>query len=70
VPNEDGWDDVVEEAEPIRHLLTKCTRAAECHHLVKQLSDVYNRHSVSRQYFEKNANDVDDNLIGSIFKWG
>lgn len=70
VPDEDGWEDVIREAEPVRHLLQKCTSAAECHHVVKQLRDVLYRHSVSRQYLEAKAKNDADDLLQSIFKWG
>lgn len=69
VPNEPGWNEVIEDAESIRRLLHKCKSAAECHHIVKQLRDVFHRYSVARKYLESNSQDPDD-LFRSIFKWG
>lgn len=66
VPNEPGWDEVVEDAESVRRLLRKCKSAVECHHIVKQLRDVLHRYPVSRKYLESNSDD----LFRTIFKWG
>jgi hypothetical protein len=69
VPNEPGWEKVIEEAEIVRHLLDKCTTAAECRRIINELRAIFYRHSVSKQYLEPDANRGDD-LLDSIFKWG
>ena len=69
VPNEPGWEEVIEAAESVRRLLHKCKSAVECHHVVKQIRDVFHRYPVSRKYLESNSNDAND-VFKSIFKWG
>jgi hypothetical protein len=69
VPNEPGWEEVIKDAESVRYLLHKCKTAAECRHIANRLRDIFLRHSVSRQYLERNTNDAND-LLNSIFKWG
>jgi hypothetical protein len=69
VPNEPGWETVIQDAESVRQLLHKCKTATECLHIAKRLRNVFQRHAVSRAYLERNTNDADD-LINSIFKWG
>jgi hypothetical protein len=69
VPNEPGWEEVIQDAELIRPYLQKCTSAAECRQIVNELRAIFYHHPVSRKYLEINANDADD-LLDSIFKWG
>lgn len=69
VPNEPGWEEVIESAAPIQKLLHHCTTASECHRIVNQLYEIFNRFPVSRKYLESNGNDNED-MISSIFKWG
>jgi hypothetical protein len=69
VPNEPGWEDVIQDAEPVRHLLHKCKTSAECRHIVQRLRDIFQQHSVSRDYLQRNTDDTND-IINSIFKWG
>lgn len=73
VPNEEGWDKVLEEAEPYRRKhLTNCASSYECRRAVDQLRQIFLRHPVSSKYyddspsFERGSN----NDIDSIFKWG
>lgn len=71
VPAGAGWENVVKEAESIRQLLQECRSPAECRQIVEELRAIFNRHAVSQQYLqaEADAND-DDDLWDSIFKWG
>jgi hypothetical protein len=69
VPNEPGWDQVLEDVEIVQRSLNKCTTVNECRQVVNELRAVFNRHAVSRKYLESNTNYGED-MLASIFKWG
>ncbi len=69
VPNEPGWEEVLQEADSVYQLLRKCTTATECRKIVNKLRAIFYDHPVTRKYLESDTNDADD-LLASIFKWG
>ena len=69
VPNEPGWEEVINEVQLIHRLLNKCTTAAECRHIISELQAVFYRHAVSRKYLESNTDDAEE-VLSTIFKWG
>jgi hypothetical protein len=69
VPNEPGWEEVIQEADLVHQLLRKCTTASQCRRIVNELRTIFYRYPVSRKYLESGASD-DDDLFESIFKWG
>ncbi|CAF0735666.1 unnamed protein product [Adineta steineri] len=69
VPNEPGWDEVIQDVEAIQNSLRKCSKVSECHKIVNRLRKVFYRHPVSRKYFEENAH-LENDMMESIFKWG
>lgn len=68
VPNEPGWDEVVQEADEVRQRLITCIIAAECRKVIEDMRAVFTRHKVSRDYFQSNENDPQ--MYDMIFKWG
>lgn len=69
VPNEPGWEEILETLTPIQQLLAVCSKAAECHRIVKRLHAVFNSYPASRKYLDS-LNNNDDDMFVSIFKWG
>lgn len=70
VPNEPGWEEVLEEAEAVRERIYRtCTTAAECRMIVDELHAVFERHPVSKKYLDSHKDEI-DYVISSIFKWG
>ncbi|CAF1271691.1 unnamed protein product [Rotaria sp. Silwood1] len=72
VPNEPGWEDVLQEAEPIRHkFLTNCASSRECRLAAELLRKIFLKHPVSAKYYDdSNDNDFRPSDMDSIFKWG
>lgn len=69
VPNEPGWDEVIKAAELVQKRLTSCVTVPDCRKIAEEISAVFYRYPVSRQYFETHENDAND-ILASIFKWG
>ncbi|CAF2770632.1 unnamed protein product [Rotaria sp. Silwood2] len=72
VPNEPGWEDVLQEAEPVRHkFLTNCASSRECRMAAELLRKIFLKHRVSAKYYDDSAdNEFRSNDMNSIFKWG
>jgi len=69
VPDEPGWDAVIQDAEPVRHLLNQCQSTYECRRAINKFLEVFSQHSVSRTYLESNLKS-NPKLLHAIFKWG
>ncbi|CAF1549716.1 unnamed protein product [Adineta ricciae] len=72
VPNESGWQDVLQEAESIRNrLLSNCATSRECRLAAEQIRKVFLNHPVSSKYYDDASdNDPPRYETASIFKWG
>ncbi|CAF0750393.1 unnamed protein product [Rotaria sordida] len=72
VPNEPGWEDVLQEVEPIRRLLlANCATSRECRLAAEKLRDIFLKYPVSSKYYDDSLrNDKNAYDLGSIFKWG
>lgn len=69
VPNEPGWIEVIKDAELAQQGLASCVTVPDCRRVVEAIRAVFDRHPVSKKYFESNKDAAYDTL-GSIFKWG
>jgi len=69
VPNEPGWDQVIEDLEIVHQYLRACTTVSECRQVINELRAVFDRHAVSRKYLEQNTK-YDKDVLASVFKWG
>ncbi|UJR09642.1 hypothetical protein I4U23_013876 [Adineta vaga] len=70
VPNEPGWEEVIEEANAARErIFRSCTTFAECRQAVDELYTIFEHHPVSKKYLETHKDEVND-ILSSIFKWG
>ena len=69
VPDEPGWEEVIQDVTSLQQQLMACVKAEECRHIVQQIHDTFYRYPVSRNYFETNKDDADD-MFTTIFKWG
>lgn len=69
VPNEPGWEDVIKAVDLVQKQLTTCITAPECRRIAEEISNVFYKFPVSKQYFETHKDDADD-ILASIFKWG
>lgn len=69
VPNEPGWDTVIQDAEPVRQLLNQCQSTSECRRAIQKFLKIFSQHSVSRTYLESNLKS-NPKFLHAIFKWG
>ncbi|CAF0998457.1 unnamed protein product [Didymodactylos carnosus] len=66
VPNEPGWESVLEEADPIRrNHLRNCNSIKECRNAAELMRKVFLKYPVSKKYY-----DESDDVADTIFKWG
>ncbi|UJR26094.1 hypothetical protein I4U23_007440 [Adineta vaga] len=72
VPNEPGWEDVLNEAESVRHrLLSNCATSRECRLAAEKIRHIFLNHPVSARYYDEYIdNDSPRREQASIFKWG
>ncbi|CAF0776847.1 unnamed protein product [Adineta steineri] len=72
VPNEPGWKEILDEAEPIRRkYLTDCASSRECRLAAERLRDIFLKYPVSAKYYDDFLDsDYRSSDIDSIFKWG
>jgi hypothetical protein len=69
VPNEPGWEEVIQALESVQKALSSCSTVAECRQIVEQMSAILYSYPVSKRYFETHQDDAND-ILSSIFKWG
>lgn len=70
VPNEPGWEEVIQDITSIHNrLINSCSTAAECRKLLKELTAVFSSYPVSQKFLEETKSDSSD-VVSSIFKWG
>lgn len=69
VPDEPGWEEVIQEVTLLQQQLMVCVKAEECRRIVQQVHDTFYRYPASRNYFETHKDDADD-MFTTIFKWG
>ncbi|UJR22857.1 hypothetical protein I4U23_025886 [Adineta vaga] len=72
VPNESGWEEVLHEAEPIRHrFLTNCGSSRECRLAAERLREIFLKYPVSAKYYDDSlSSDHLPSEMDSVFKWG
>lgn len=62
---------VLHEAEQLRqNLLNNCANAHDCRLAAEKLRQLFLNHPVSAQYFNGVADQNNDHLTQSIFRWG
>ncbi|CAF1418989.1 unnamed protein product [Adineta steineri] len=70
VPNEPGWEQVVNEAGLVQErLFSSCETAAECRQIINEMYAIFNHYPVSKKFLESDKTKADD-FFTSIFKWG
>ena len=68
VPNEPGWEEVIEQVQSMQQrILNSCSTVAECGKIAVEMRRILLSHSVSRKYLGKDNNAK--NIIRSIFEW-
>ncbi len=69
VPNEPGWEEIIQNVNSIHRQLTKCVTAAECRRVAEEIRAIFARYPVSKDYFDTYKDDAED-IFSTIFKWG
>ena len=68
VPNEPGWEEVIEKVQSVQQrILNSCSTVAECAKIPAEMRRIFLSHPVSKKYFEKDNNPK--NIFRSIFGW-
>ena len=68
VPNEPGWEEVIEEVQLMQQrILNACSTIPECAKIPVEMRRILLSHPVSKKYLEKDNNAK--KIIRSIFGW-
>ena len=69
VPDEEGWEEVIENVDAVQKQLLTCVTSEECQRIIQEIRDVFYRYPVSKDYLEAHQDDAYD-TFSTIFKWG
>lgn len=69
VPDEEGWEEVIQNVQAVQKKLLTCATKEECQRIVQEIRDIFNRYPVSKDYFDTINDDAYD-MFSTIFKWG
>ncbi|CAF3267558.1 unnamed protein product [Rotaria socialis] len=72
VPNEPGWEEILQVVEPMRHqLLANCATSRECRLAAEKLRKIFLQYPVSSKYYDDSTQtDNAKHNPNLIFKWG